>query len=73
MTRPPIIIHHGPAPARERPKPRTLDQEIEMATRGIDLAIAITPHDDVRAALEAYRAAVVDMLTIAYRVREERA
>lgn len=73
MTRPLVTFHHGPAPARKRPKPRTLDEEIEMATRGIDLAIAITPHDDVRAVLEAYREIVVDVLTIAHRVRKERA
>ena len=73
MTRPLVTLHHGPAPPRKRPKPRTLDEEIEMATRGIDLAIAITPHDDVRKMLKAYRAVVVDILTTANRVREERA
>ena len=72
MTHPTIIVHHGPAPASERPKPRTLEQEIEMATRGIDLAIAITPGADARAVLKAYRGIVVDVLTIAHRVREDR-
>ena len=58
MTRPLVTFHHGPAPARKRPKPRTLDQEIEMATRGVDLAIAITPDEGARAVLEAYRGGV---------------
>lgn len=73
MERPTVTFHHGPAPARERPKPRTLEQEIEMATCGIDLALAITPDEGARAVLEAYRAAVVDILTTANRVRGERA
>lgn len=72
MTHPIITVHYGPAPAEERPKPRTLEQDIEMATRGVDLALALIPHPDARAILEVYRAAVVDILTIAHRAREER-
>jgi hypothetical protein len=67
MTRPIVTI--GPP---ERPKPRTLEQDIALATCGISLALALAPDDGTRKVIDAYRAAVVDVLTIAHRVREDK-